>query len=107
MGESNWEERVKLLKPYQVNMEMFKKSGTPDDQIIFLHCLPAFHDTNTEYGKEINEKYGLICMEVTDDVFRSKYAWQFTEAENRMHSIKAIMAATLGNLYIPSVKIDD
>lgn len=107
MGESNWEERVKLLKPYQVNMEMFKKSGTPDDQIIFLHCLPAFHDTNTEYGKEINEKYGLTCMEVTDDVFRSKFAWQFTEAENRMHSIKAIMAATLGNLYIPSVKIDD
>lgn len=106
MGENNWAERVQLLKPYRVTMEMFRKSGTPDDQLIFMHCLPAFHDTNTIDGQEIKEKYGLTCMEVTDEVFRSKYAWQFTEAENRMHSIKAIMAATLGNLYIPTVKID-
>ena len=69
-------------------------------------CLPAFHDTETEYGKEIKEKYGLTEMEVTDEVFRSKYARQFEEAENRMHSIKAIMAATLGNLFIPAVPED-
>ncbi len=103
MGESNWEERVKLLTPYQVNMAAMKKTGTPDDQLIFMHCLPAFHDTTTEYGKEIEEKYGITEMEVTDEVFRSKYARQFEEAENRMHSIKAMMAATLGNLFIPRV----
>lgn len=103
MGESNWEERVKLLKPYQVNMAALKKTGTPDDQLIFMHCLPAFHDTATEYSKEIKEKYGITEMEVTDEVFRSKYARQFEEAENRMHSIKAMMAATLGNLFIPKV----
>lgn len=103
MGESNWEERVNLLKPYQVNMAALKKTGTPDDQLIFMHCLPAFHDTTTEYGKEIEEKYGITEMEVTDEVFRSKYARQFEEAENRMHSIKAMMAATLGNLFIPRV----
>ncbi len=101
MGESNWEERVNLLKPYQINMDMMKATGTPDDELIFMDCLPAFHDTNTKYGKDIYEKYGLKCMEVTDEVFRSKYAWQFVEAENRMHSIKAIMAVTNGNLYIP------
>ncbi|WP_119325955.1 ornithine carbamoyltransferase [Companilactobacillus musae] len=104
MGEeSQWEERIKLLKPYQVNMDMIKKAGQPDDQIIFMHCLPAFHDTNTKYGQDIKDKYGLSEMEVTDEVFRSKYARQFEEAENRMHSIKAIMAATLGNLFIPKV----
>lgn len=103
MGESNWEERVNLLKPYQVNMAALKKTGTPDDQLIFMHCLPAFHDTTTEYGKEIEEKYGITEMEVADEVFRSKYARQFEEAENRMHSIKAMMAATLGNLFIPRV----
>ncbi len=103
MGEDNWEERVKLLKPYQVNMAALKKTGTPDDQLIFMHCLPAFHDATTEYGQEIEEKYGITEMEVTDEVFRSKYARQFEEAENRMHSIKAMMAATLGNLFIPRV----
>ncbi|SJZ49846.1 ornithine carbamoyltransferase [Pilibacter termitis] len=101
MGESDWEGRVKLLTPYRVNMDMMKMTGTPDDELIFMHCLPAFHDIETEYGQEINEKYGLTEMEVTDEVFRSKYARQFEEAENRMHSIKAIMAATLGNLFIP------
>lgn len=103
MGESNWEERVKLLQPYQVNMAALKKTGTPDDQLIVMHCLPAFHDTTTEYGKEIEEKYGITEMEITDEVFRSKFARQFEEAENRMHSIKAMMAATLGNLFIPRV----
>lgn len=103
MGESNWEERVKLLTPYQVNMEALKKTGTPDDQLIFMHCLPAFHNTETEYGKDIEKKYGITEMEVTDEVFTSKYARQFEEAENRMHSIKAMMAATLGNLFIPRV----
>jgi ornithine carbamoyltransferase len=103
MGESNWEERVKLLTPYQVNMAALKKTGTPDDQLIFMHCLPAFHNTETAYGKEIEEKYGITEMEVTDEVFTSKYARQFEEAENRMHSIKAMMAATLGNLFIPKV----
>lgn len=107
MGESNWEERVKLLTPYRITMDMLKMTGNADNgQLIFMHCLPAFHDTETEYGKEIKEKYGLTEMEVTDEVFRSKYARQFEEAENRMHSIKAIMAATLGNLFIPAVPED-
>ncbi|BDR60984.1 ornithine carbamoyltransferase [Lactobacillus xylocopicola] len=103
MGESDWENRVKLLKPYQVNMEMIKKTGMGPDDLIFMHCLPAFHDVKTEYGKDIEEKYGITEMEVTDEVFRSQYARQFEEAENRKHSIKAIMAATLGNLFIPAV----
>ena len=84
-------------------MAALKKTGTPDDQLIFMHCLPAFHNTETAYGKEIEEKYGITEMEVTDEVFTSKYARQFEEAENRMHSIKAMMAATLGNLFIPKV----
>lgn len=103
MGETNWEERVKLLTPYQVNMDMMKLTGTSDKELIFMHCLPAFHDTNTDYGEDIKEKYGISEMEVTDEVFRSQYARQWDEAENRMHSIKAIMAATLGNLFIPDL----
>ncbi|CAM3158264.1 ornithine carbamoyltransferase [Lactobacillus bombicola] len=103
MGESDWENRVKLLKPYQVNMEMMNKTGMDDDNLIFMHCLPAFHDTNTEYGQDVKEQYGITEMEVTDEVFRSKYARQWDEAENRKHSIKAIMAATLGNMFIPAV----
>lgn len=101
MGENDWSERIKLLKPYTVTMKMMQMTGTPDDQLIFMHCLPAFHDRTTQVGEEIYEKYGLNEMEVTDEVFNSKYAWQFTEAENRLHSIKAVMAATLGNLFIP------
>ncbi|MQS88754.1 ornithine carbamoyltransferase [Lactobacillus salsicarnum] len=102
MGEEDqWAERIKLLKPYQVNMDLMKKAKMPDDQLIFMHCLPAFHDVSTEYAEDIKAKYGLTEMEVTDEVFRSKYARQFEEAENRQHSIKAIMAATLGNLFIP------
>lgn len=101
MDENDWSERIKLLKPYTVTMKMMQMTGTPDDQLIFMHCLTAFHDRTTQVGEEIYEKYGLNEMEVTDEVFNSKYAWQFTEAENRLHSIKAVMAATLGNLFIP------
>ena len=94
MGEEDqFEERIKLLKDYQVNMDMIKK--TKNEEMIFLHCLPAFHDLNTKVGKEIYEKYGLTEMEVTDEVFRSKYSKVFDEAENRMHTIKAVMVATL------------
>ena len=103
MGEEEkFEERIKLLKPYQINMEMVEKTHNTD-RLIFLHCLPAFHDTNTVYGEQMKERFGITEMEVTDEVFRSKYARQFDQAENRMHSIKAIMAATLGNLFIPRV----
>ncbi|EME8185012.1 ornithine carbamoyltransferase [Enterococcus faecium] len=103
MGEEDkFEERIKLLKPYQINMEMVEKTHNTD-RLIFLHCLPAFHDTNTVYGEQMKERFGITEMEVTDEVFRSKYARQFDQAENRMHSIKAIMAATLGNLFIPHV----
>lgn len=104
MGEEDkFEERVKLLKDYQINMNMIKATGNDENDLIVLHCLPAFHDTNTAYGKMIKEKFGINEMEITDEVFRSKYGRQFEEAENRMHSIKAIMAATLGNLFIPKV----
>lgn len=97
MGEeSQFEERIKLLNPYQVNMEMIRATGNPD--VIFLHCLPAFHDLNTAVGQEIHEKYGLKEMEVADEVFRSKHSVVFDEAENRMHTIKAVMVATIGNL---------
>lgn len=95
MGEeSMFEERINLLKPYQVNMDVMKKTENP--QVIFLHCLPAFHDLNTETGKEIHEKYGLCEMEVTDEVFRSSMSKVFDEAENRLHTIKAVMVATIG-----------
>lgn len=94
MGEEEYfEERIKLLKPYQVNMEMLKMA---DKDVLFLHCLPAFHDLETEVGREIYEKYGLKEMEVTDEVFLSKHSVVFDEAENRMHTIKAVMVATLG-----------
>ncbi|MBN4074339.1 ornithine carbamoyltransferase [bacterium AH-315-E09] len=94
MGEEDqFEERIKLLSPYQVNMEMMKKTNNND--VIFMHCLPAFHDQNTVVGREIKEKFGLDAMEVTDEVFRSKHSVVFDEAENRMHTIKAIMVATI------------
>jgi len=97
MGEEDqFAERIKQLTPYQVNMEMVKKTENPD--MIFMHCLPAFHDENTIVGKEIKEKFGLSSMEVTDEVFRSKHSVVFDEAENRMHTIKAIMCATAGKL---------
>lgn len=96
MGEeAQYEERIKLLKSYQVNMEMLKKTKNKD--VIFLHCLPAFHDKETKVGKEICEKYGLKSMEVSDEVFRSPASKVFDQAENRLHTIKAVMVATIGN----------
>ena len=94
MGEpdSVWQERIEALKPYQVNKAMMDNAGT---QCRFMHCLPAFHDLNTTIGKQIHEKFGLDCMEVTDEVFESEQSIVFDEAENRMHTIKAVMAATL------------
>lgn len=94
MGEepSVWEERIKLLKPYQVTKEVMNLAR---DNAIFLHCLPSFHDLNTTTGQEIYEKYGLREMEVTDEVFRSNQSKVFEEAENRMHTIKAVLYATL------------
>lgn len=95
MGEEDkFEERINMLKPYQVNMDMLKLAS---EDVIFMHCLPAFHDTKTVIGKEIYEKYGLDSMEVTDEVFESKHSVVFDEAENRMHTIKAVMVATLGD----------
>ena len=94
MGEpdSVWKERIELLSPYQVNKKIMDNAN---EKAIFLHCLPSFHDLNTTIGKEINEKYGLTEMEVTDEVFRSKHSKVFDEAENRLHTIKAVMYATL------------
>ena len=97
MGEpdSVWDERIKLLKPYQVNTDVIKKTGNP--KVKFLHCLPAFHNRETKVGEEIFKKFGLDGMEVTEDVFESEYSIVFDEAENRLHTIKAIMVATLGS----------
>jgi len=94
MGEpdSVWEERIHDLLPYQVNTTLMNAAG---EQCRFMHCLPAFHDLETGIGEKIHEKYGLNCMEVTDEVFQSKKSIVFDEAENRMHTIKAVMAATL------------
>lgn len=95
MGEEDkFAERINQLKPYQVNMEMLKLTNNPD--VIFMHCLPACHDTDTVIGQEVYEKHGLPEMEVTDEVFRSKHSVVFDEAENRMHTIKAVMVATIG-----------
>jgi ornithine carbamoyltransferase len=97
MGEeAMFAQRIELLKNYQVNMDMLKKTG--NDKVIFMHCLPAFHDEETEIGREIKEKFGLSAMEVSDEVFQSKHSVVFDEAENRMHTIKAVMVSTIGNL---------
>jgi len=94
MGEeAEFAERVELLQPYQVNMEMIENTENPD--VIFLHCLPAYHNRDTENGERIYQEYGLEEMEVTDRVFESKYSRVFDQAENRMHTIKAVMVATL------------
>ena len=95
MGEPDevWAERIRDLLPYQVNRAVMDNAGS---RAVFMHCLPAFHDRNTTIGKEISEKYGLDAMEVTDEVFESDQSVVFQEAENRMHTIKAVMAATLG-----------
>ena len=95
MGEPDevWEERIKELSPYKVTKEVMENAGS---QAIFLHCLPAFHDLETTIGKEMGERFGIKDMEVTDEVFESEQSVVFDEAENRMHTIKAVMAATLG-----------
>ena len=94
MGEPAdvWEERIRELSPYQVNAKLMQQAGTG---AVFMHCLPAFHDLKTTIGKEINQKFGIDAMEVTDEVFESAQSIVFDEAENRMHTIKAVMAATL------------
>ena len=95
MGEPAevWEERIQLLKPYQINQKVIKLTGNPD--VKFLHCLPAFHNRKTKIGEEIFQKYGLDGMEVTEEVFESDHSIVFDEAENRLHTIKAVMVATL------------
>jgi ornithine carbamoyltransferase len=98
MGEPKevWKERIGLLMPYQVNMDLMKASGSP--QVKFMHCLPAFHDTETAMGKQIAETYGITDgLEVHNDVFESEYNIAFEQAENRLHTIKAILVATLGD----------
>ena len=96
MGEpaSVWEERIKLLTPYQINMNVVKATQNPN--VKFMHCLPAFHNLETEVGRDIHAKFGLESMEVTEDVFESPMSIVFDEAENRLHTIKAVMVATLG-----------
>ena len=96
MGEPDevWAERINDLKPYQVNAKAFSYAS-PEAK--FMHCLPAFHDLNTTIGQQIHDKFGIDCMEVTDEIFEGERSIVFDEAENRMHSIKAVMYATLGN----------
>ena len=95
MGEPDevWTSRIHDLKPYQVNRKVMENAG---EKAVFMHCLPAFHDLNTKTGKEVSEKFGIQEMEVTDEVFESPWSIVFDEAENRMHTIKAVMAVTVG-----------
>ncbi len=97
MGEPDevWKERIELLLPYQINKEMVEKTNNP--RVKFLHCLPSFHNRETILGEEIYQKYGIEAMEVTDDVFESENSVVFDEAENRLHTIKAVMVTTLGS----------
>ncbi|WP_170327694.1 ornithine carbamoyltransferase [Ruegeria arenilitoris] len=97
MGEPKevWAERIKLLSPYQVNMDMMKRTGNPG--VKFMHCLPAFHNLETKVGQDIHEQFGITEMEVTEEVFESDMNIAFEQAENRMHTIKAILVATLGS----------
>ena len=94
MGEADavWEKRIHDLLPYRVTADIMRRAG---EESVFMHCLPSFHDLNTAIGKNIFEKFGIDCMEVTDEVFESPASIVFDEAENRMHTIKAVMAATL------------
>lgn len=101
MGEeATFEDRIKQLMPFQVNKQLIDQVETAN--FIFLHCLPAFHDAKTTYGQQVLDQYGYQEMEVTDEVFQADYAKQFLQAENRLHSIKAIMAATNGHLFWPN-----
>ena len=92
--ESAWKERIDLLTPFRVTRQVMEATGSPYSK--FMHCLPAFHDTSTEVGRQIAEKHDMDCMEVTDEVFESKASIVFDQAENRMHSIKALLVATIG-----------
>ena len=94
MGEplEVWETRIRELSPYQVNKAIMDNAG---ENAVFMHCLPAYHDLKTKVGKEMGEKFGFTELEVTDEVFQSEKSIVFQEAENRMHTIKAVMAATL------------
>ena len=96
MGEPTevWEERIHLLRPYQVNTHLLNLTGNP--QVRFMHCLPGFHDRHTRVGEELFQKTGMTALEVTDEVFESKHSIVFDQAENRMHTIKAVLVATLG-----------
>src|SRR5215217_5590666 len=95
MGEAHevWQQRIQLLSPYQINADVMRRTGNPDAK--FMHCLPAFHNRETKVGEEIYEKFGIDCMEVTEEVFESPAAIVFEQAENRMHTIKAILVSTL------------
>ncbi|MCD6359609.1 MAG: ornithine carbamoyltransferase subunit F, partial [Armatimonadetes bacterium] len=97
MGEPEkvWKERIELLRPYQVNKEVIKMTGNP--KVKFMHCLPSFHNRETVIGEDVFQKFGLESMEVTEDVFESDASIVFDEAENRVHTIKAVMVATLGS----------
>jgi ornithine carbamoyltransferase len=97
MGEPAevWAERISLLKPYQVNGEMMKMTGNPKCK--FMHCLPAYHNLETQVGRDVYKQFGLDGVEVTEEVFESENSIVFDEAENRMHTIKAVMVATLGD----------
>ena len=97
MGEppETWKERIELLRPYQVNAQLMAASGNP--RVRFMHCLPAFHNLETQVGRDIHEKFGIDAMEVTEEVFESTAGIQFEQAENRVHSIKALLVATLGS----------
>lgn len=100
MGEeSTFSERIKCLLPYQINQALVSATGNPN--VIVLHDLPAFHDLNTTVAQQIYEKYGLTEMEITDEIFNAPFAYQFDQAENRLHTIKAVMAATLGHMFLP------
>lgn len=100
MGEeSAFAERIKCLLPYQINQALVSATGNPN--VIVLHDLPAFHDLNTTVAQQIYEKYGLTEMEITDEIFNAPFAYQFDQAENRLHTIKAVMAATLGHMFLP------
>lgn len=93
--ESEWEQRIALMKPYQVTADVMGRTGNPNAK--FMHCLPAFHNADTEVGSMIRDKFGLDAMEVTDEVFESDASIVFDQAENRMHTIKAVLVATIGN----------
>ena len=105
MGEATevWKERIELLTPYRVTADAMKKTGNPE--VKFMHCLPAFHNRDTTVGEQIYQEFGVDCMEVSEEVFESPASVVFDQAENRMHTIKAVMVATLGGLGAGSTEV--